>query len=118
MKNLLAVLVVVIASTQFAAASAIEGKIIKLNLHSNNWSTYSDSDTGLLSIYIEGLPIGCNKTSGSRRVVISQKHPLFNATYSTLLAAKLSGKKVYIDYLDTCTFRSDGWDFGYLSLEE
>ena len=105
--------------SSIACADHVTGHIEKLNLHSSNWSTYDVNDRAMVSIYVSGLEPGCGSTSTSTgRVIITTDHPLFNAVYSTLLAAKISGKKVRIDYLDTCTFRGDGWDFGYKSLTE
>jgi hypothetical protein len=101
-----------------AYSAAVTGYVTKINLHSDSWSTYNVSDKAMMSIYVEGLPPGCNKVGGDSRVVITTDHPLYNSVYSLVLSAKVSGKKIRVEYLSTCTHRADGWDFGYISLVE
>ena len=106
------------SSSVIATSYGHSGKVLKIDLHNDNWGTYDVNDKGVLSLYIEGLPKSCNQSNGLNRVVITSDHALFDAVLSTALAAKLSGKKVHIQYLDTCKTRGHAWDFGFLSLRE
>lgn len=101
-----------------ASAGAVDGKIIKIDVHSDNWGTYNVNDKAYMSLYVEGLPNACNQSYGAQRVIISQDHPLFNAALSIAIAAKQANKRVHINYLNTCAVRSGAWDFGYLSMRE
>ncbi|TQV74913.1 hypothetical protein FLL45_08100 [Aliikangiella marina] len=104
--------------TMNASAGAVDGKIIKIDIHSDNWETYNVNDKAYMSLYVDGLPKSCNQSSGVRRVIISQDHPLFNAALSIAIAAKQADKRVHINFLNTCAVRSSAWDFGYISMRE
>lgn len=99
----------------FTSAGSYVGKVEKIDLHSNHWTTYNPNDLGVMSLYLVGLPKSCGDSNGLNRVVIGSDHPLFNTVFSLALAAKVSGTPIKINYLDSCETRSGAWDFGFIS---
>ena len=91
------------------------GKITDILFFSKNWGSYSNSDGAVAAIYMEpALPKACE--TGDNRVVIDVDHPLYDSVVSAALAAKLAQTDVQLNYLSTCSVRSNSWDFGYLRL--
>ncbi len=103
--------------TTCALADTYTGKVEKIDLHGDNWGTYSNTDIGIMSLYVEGMPKSCNQTNGKNRVVIQSNHQLFNSVLSAALAAKIADKEITIHYLNSCSIRSGAWDFGYISIK-
>ncbi len=113
-----ALLFILFFVSNFVFSASIIGKVEKIDVHGNSWGNYNPNDLGVLSLYIEGMPKSCNDPNGNNRVVITSDHPLFNSVLSIALAAKMSGRNLYVQYLDTCNTRAGAWDFGYVSLRE
>jgi len=116
MKRLMLIVVLMYSSSSFAAE--FTGYVEEIAIHSDSWGTYNENDAAMLSIYMEGMPLGCGMSNGTNRVAIRTSHPLFNATLSLVIAAKMAGKQLQVTYLNTCNTRSGVWDFGYISLKE
>ena len=104
------------APSASAGYSHVNGKVTRLELFSDTWTTYDTSYVGMLGIWVQGVPSACGGGSGSGRIVITSDHPNYDAVLSALLVAKTTDTNVRIYYLDTCNLRSNSWDFGYLDL--
>lgn len=92
------------------------GKVTRVVAFPYSYGEYSESQRGLLAIYVEGLPKGCD--SGQERIVIGVDHPIHDSVLSIALMAKVSGTEVNIAYFNTCTIRSESWDLAYLTINE
>ena len=97
-----------------ATVSTHEGLVTNIVAFPHSYGSYSENAKGLLAIYVEGLPRGCD--TGEKRVVISTDHPLHDSALSIALMAKASSKKVKIAYFNECTIRPESWDFGYFLI--
>ena len=106
-----------VGGTAIAASTSHEGKIKEVWVFSDNWGTYTESNNyGIVGIYMDPpLPKGCG--TGDIRVAVSSKHPIYKSVLSTALAAKALGATVQVYYLDTCTVRSNSWDFGFIKIK-
>lgn len=105
------------ASLSFAASTvAVTGKVTDVASFPLSYGSYNKNTTGLLGIWVEGLPAGCG--DGKKRVVITHDHPLHDSALSIALMAKATGKKVEISYFEECTIREKSWDFSYIWLAE
>lgn len=103
------------ASFSFAVGTTtITGKVTEVASFPMSYGSYNKNITGLLGIWVEGIPSGCG--DGNKRVVITHDHPLHDSAMSIALLAKATGKEVKIAYFDECTIRSDSWDFAYIWL--
>ena len=101
-----------------AFSAAYTGKVDKIILHADEWNVYNPNDTGILSLYLVGMPKSCGSDDGLGRVVITSDHPLFQSVISLALTAKISDKNLTVHYLDTCKTRSQAWDFGLVTFSE
>lgn len=90
------------------------GKVTKVAAFPHAYGNYDENQKGRLTIYVEGLPNGCN--TGHPRVVIGVDHPLHDSVLSIALMAKATGKEVTLAYFDDCTIRSESWDLAYITL--
>lgn len=100
---------------QGAEMSSQIGKITDIVSFPKSYGQYSESEKGLLGIYVEGLPKACG--SGNTRVVIGVDHPIYQSVLSMALYAKASGSQVKVQYFESCTLRSDSWDLAYFVLK-
>lgn len=95
---------------------SITGKVTKVVTFSKSYESYSESQSGLTGIYIEGMPKACG--NGNTRALIGVGHPVHDVALSIALTAYATGKKVKLAYINECTQRSNGWDFAYIQFEE
>jgi hypothetical protein len=119
-KNLaiLFLLILGVNTSSFAAEqSRVTGKVTRIVTHSSSYNPYSETSRGLTAIYVEGLPKSCGN-NGQARVAIGVDHPVHNTVVSMALTAHSTGKKVTLEYLDTCTVRSNSWDFAFMFINE
>ncbi|PAJ71783.1 hypothetical protein CJF42_24835 [Pseudoalteromonas sp. NBT06-2] len=116
-KNFIVILMVLFTVKSYSADVLNHVGIVKqVVAFPHSYGSYSVDAKGLLAIYVEGQPKGCN--TGQSRVVISTDHPLHNSVLSMALLAKSTGKKVRIAYFNECTIRPESWDFAYFYLLE
>ncbi len=109
------ILISCIASLSFAASTVtVFGKVTEVASFPISYGSYNKNTTGLLGIWVEGLPEGCG--DGTKRVVITHDHPLHDSALSIALMAKATGKEVKIAYFEECTIREESWDFAYIRL--
>lgn len=113
------IILIFFSSTVFADITQVRGEVTDIYLFTKNLAKYDVNDVGLAAIYINSpdlLP-GCG-SSGSKRVIISTDHPLYQSVISLALTAKTTGKKVEIWHLNTCTQRYNSWDFSLIRFVE
>ena len=109
MKKLLILLSLLVPTLSHAADTAgFTGKITDIVTFPNDYGSYNESVKGLLAIYIDGLPKGCE--TGVNRVLISVDHPLYESVLSMALYAKASNSDVKVLYFTECTMRTNSWD--------
>jgi len=104
-------------SIQVHAANTIRttGYISKIRSFSNGASTYNTNDIGITNIYVDSLAGACG--SNEKRIVIGTDHPLYQSVVSMALMAKASNLEIEIWHLDTCTVRTNSWDFRLIELQ-
>ena len=116
-KVLLVFLFAIISKLSFGADVLTHaGKVTRISAFPYSYGNYSESQRGLLTIYVEGLPEGCG--DGQQRVVIGVDHPIHDSVLSIALMEKASQAEVTIAYFDACTIRSESWDLAYLTINE
>lgn len=118
-KCLIAFCFCMMSVSAFSEVTKVQGKVTNVWFFASNWSTYNAADVGLAAIYIdsEDLLPGCGE-GGSERVVISTDHPLYDSVVSFALVAKTTGATVELWHLDTCSQRSNSWDFAVIRFIE
>lgn len=114
-KNFIVILIAIFTVKSYSAdLKSNIGLVKQVVAFPHSYGSYSVDKKGLLGIYVEGLPKGCNK--GQNRVVISADHPLHDSVLSLALFAKSTGGKVRVTYFNECTIRPESWDLAYLQL--
>lgn len=118
MRWLLTIFIALNSTFIFAGTASNTGVISKVMFFANGWSTYNESDDAVMVFYMQpALPSACGNPNYDGRIAIGVNHPLYESVVSAVLAAKISGEKVGVKYLTTCTKRNNSWDFGYIGLE-
>lgn len=122
-KIFLKFIICVLFSVWIGQASAVEpiihtGKVSKIMVLPKTYQSYSTTTESLTMIFVEGLPKSCNQENGMARVAIGTNHSAHNTALALALSAHASGKTVKIAYLNSCTLRSNAWDFSYLYINE
>jgi len=116
MKRIIFLVLVIFFSAQVHAGKVAQatGEIYKVMSFTKGYNNYNVNDTGLFTFYMDTLPPACN--SKERRVSISTDHPLYQTVVSTILMARASNMPVTVWYIDTCSQRSNSWDFAVIEI--
>jgi len=109
------ILFVLSANVSSADIATHSGKITQIGAFPHNYGTYNENEKGRLTIYIDGIPPGCE--SGLPRVVIGVDHPIYDSVLSIALMAKASQTEVTVTYFKECTIRGNSWDLANLVIE-
>lgn len=113
-KYLLLILMASIVNISYAARLEVTGIVKKIKIFSSNPDIYNPNDKGLLMIYMDELPVACE--TPEKRVVITSDHPLFESVLSTALVSKTTQKPIELSYINTCSQKSNAWDFAIIEL--
>lgn len=114
MKKVLFVVLVIVVS-KGAFAGSITGAVTQVGTALDSWGTPDVNQKGVFTFNVGGLPKACG--SGYGRIVIPTDHPLYNTVVSMVLSAQAQKRSVIANYLNSCTYRSNSWDFGTLSIQ-
>ena len=118
MKVVLLLLFSLFSGLVYSDGTAVySGKIRQIVVFPEEYLAYDENQKGMVAIYIEGLPKGCDVQEGHRRVIMGVSHPLYNSALSLGLAAKAANLDVTITYFKTCTHRAGSWDLAAFSIE-
>ena len=98
-----------------AERSSVTGKVLNIWVHSSSYNPYTESSPAVFLAEIEGMPSACG--GSHKRFAIGGEHPAYNTVVSMILSAHAAGKEVVLNYLDTCTVRSNSWDFAFMQLK-
>ena len=90
-----------------------KGKIISLDICSNNWGNPEDIGPAVFFIYMNEIPA---HSSGYKRVVISSNHPAYKEIVALAIKAYENQWDVRLFVLNSSIIRSNSWDFGILSI--
>jgi len=117
MFKIIAFILFPLISLQVHSANTVQttGYISKIRTFSNGATTYNTNDIGITNIYVDSLAGACG--SNEKRVAIGTDHPLYQSVISMALMAKASNLEIEIWYLDTCTVRTNSWDFRLIEIQ-
>lgn len=115
MREILFILLSVASLNIYAATqNSATGKVLNVWVHSDSYNPYTENSPVIFMVEIDGLPKACG--GSHKRFAIGGQHPAYNTVVSMILSAQATGKEVTLNYLDTCSVRSNAWDFAYLQL--
>lgn len=102
-----------------AQAGQTEGKVDSVKFFTNNWTSYNNSDSGLMIFNLKEAdnPITPACGTGGSRIAISNDHKLYQSVVASVLLAKSTGQQIGVNYLSTCSVSSASWDFGWIELK-
>lgn len=117
MFKIIAFILFPLISLQVHSANTVQttGYISKIRTFSNGATTYNTNDIGITNIYVDSLAGACG--SNEKRVAIGTDHPLYQSVISMALMAKASNLEIELWHLDTCTVRTNSWDFRLIELK-
>lgn len=115
MRIIFLIVICMFSITVHAAKYSATGVVQDIKMFSENPNIYNTEQLGRVFIYLNELPKAC--ASNEKRIAISSNHPLFDSVLSVALVSKTTQTPVEIWYLDSCSQRSNAWDFSIMILK-
>ena len=108
------VLFLLYSASSFASFDTVSGKVYNVSTGLDNWQLPDVTQKGVFTFFVEGLPNACG--DGNPRIAIPTDHPLFNNVVAMVLSAQAQDRSITLNYLESCTYRSNSWDFGTFTI--
>ncbi|WP_157496576.1 hypothetical protein [Hahella ganghwensis] len=105
----LALMLLLMVSTS-ANATVVVGKVKDIKVFE------IDNVNGTF-VYMDELPAACGLSNGHKRFVIKGDHPSHDPVLSIVIAAKMSGSDIRVNYKETCNDNSISWDLFDVTLK-
>ncbi len=118
LKYVLALCCIMFNAQAFSEMKLKTGKIVQIMILPSTYDIYDSNSESYTMLYVEGLDKACLKEDGIARVSIGSKHAAHDAVLALALSAHATGNDVKIAYLNSCTLKSNSWDFSHMFLTE